>query len=680
MSRRGLGFSIPSDDTRYNDAYVTWLLHCEGAQGSTYALDSSAKQNGPVVMSNTFITGSTINGVPTFCMHFPANALAYSPVNVDNSFNLGFNDFTIDWWEYRVGDTTVNRLSFVWDTLPNVYCPMLVGWGVGDGTLYFYASNDAANWNLASAMVMGTGLFNQWVHRAIVRKSGTFYGFQNGILQGTQAQGGNGWFNPATYGPCLGCWPRSDGYYYAHHYIDEFRVSNGIARWTANFTVPVVGTYVPDPDMNTVLLMHFDDLTDASQYKRGAIQTAGAPVIASITRTPFGGSRALYLGAGANYLGYPDSADWVIGTKDFTVDCWVYLDQGYPATNNYAVLTQMNGGNDYNDRHLFLYIASNGSVVSDCNKAGVTVYFTGTGPNTVPLNAWTHLAVVRNGTAVEIYVNGVKGSGYVLPANTSFQDLAGPLRIGTMATDQLFKGYIDEVRFTIGRALWTANFTPPNAPYPRQEETVLLLHYDNGFDDSSQKRRGRGNSNASITTAQKKFGTQSLMLSGAQYHWYYDAADFDFDNGDFTIDCWLYSLDNGSVNQRALFGAMNGDTTNVSVGALLYNGTIYCSLGKTGSDWYTYKIVGTIPFTLNTWHHYALVRTGNIIKQYIDGVLDGTPLDFGTSRIFNSTAAFIIGAAGNAAYYWNGYLDEFRITKGRALWTANFTPPTAPST
>jgi hypothetical protein len=125
---------------------------------------------------------------------------------------------------------------------------------------------------------------------------------------------------------------------------------------------------------------------------------------------------------------------------------------------------------------------------------------------------------------------------------------------------------------------------------------------------------------------------------------------------------------------------MNGDTTNVSVGALLYNGTIYCSLGKTGSDWYTYKIVGTIPFTLNTWHHYALVRTGNIIKQYIDGVLDGTPLDFGTSRIFNSTAAFIIGAAGNAAYYWNGYLDEFRITKGRALWTANFTPPTAPST
>jgi hypothetical protein len=669
----GLGFNYPGDDTRYNDAYVTWLLHCEGAQGSTYALDSSAKQNGPVVMSNTFITGSTINGVPTFCMHFPANALAYSPVNVDNSFNLGFNDFTIDWWEYRVGDTAVNRLSFVWDTLPNVYCPMLVGWGVGEGTLYFYASNDAATWNLASAMVMGTGLFNQWVHRAIVRKNGTFYGFQNGILQGTQVQGGNGWFNNATYGPCLGCWPRSDGYYYAYHYIDEFRVSNGIARWTANFTVPVVGTYTPDPDMNTVLLMHFDNnMADSSQYKRGGATAVGAAVVATITRTPFGGSYGLYLNGTNSYITYPDHADWSIG-DDYTIDMWIWP-QAWPAAGQAACLATHWAGDGW-----LMMLLSDGNITMLQRQASAggdfSVYAAAAG---LTINTWHHIAFVRAGRVNKIYVDGVGGPPLTTPALPVVSSL---LYVGMLAGSSYpLNGYIDELRITKGKALWTANFTPPNAPYPRQEETVLLLHYDNGFDDSSQKRRGRGNSNASITTAQKKFGTQSLMLSGAQYHWYPDAADFDFDNGDFTIDCWLYSLDNGSVNQRALFGAMNGDTTNVSVGALLYNGTIYCSLGKTGSDWYTYKIVGTIPFTLNTWHHYALVRTGNIIKQYIDGVLDGTPLDFGTSRIFNSTAAFIIGAAGNAAYYWNGYLDEFRVTKGRALWTANFTPPTAPST
>jgi len=127
-----------------------------------------------------------------------------------------------------------------------------------------------------TSVPMGTRQMNTWAHRALVRKGGYFYTFENGVLKAQAAVGGSGVFNIATYGPCVGCWPRSDGYYYFWGYIDEFRVSNGIARWTANFTVPVVGTYVPDPDMNTVLLMHFDDLTDASQYKRGAIQTAGA--------------------------------------------------------------------------------------------------------------------------------------------------------------------------------------------------------------------------------------------------------------------------------------------------------------------------------------------------------------------------------------------------------------------
>jgi len=159
MSNRGLGFKYPGDDTRYNDAYTTWLLHMDGPVNSTYMVDNSPKQNGAAAVVNAFVIGDGSSGpgpLHVAATQFNNNAYIYSPVNVDNSFNLALNDFTIDWWEHRVGDVTTYRPSFTWDTIGILYSPMLVGWGDSNG-LYFYASNDQASWNIASVLLMGTG-------------------------------------------------------------------------------------------------------------------------------------------------------------------------------------------------------------------------------------------------------------------------------------------------------------------------------------------------------------------------------------------------------------------------------------------------------------------------------------------------------------------------------------------
>jgi len=678
MSRHAT-FNIPvSDDTLYNDAYVTWLMHFDGPQGSAYAIDYSRKRNGPVVISNGTISAGGKFG-PTSLALNSQNGLCYSPVNLDNSFNLSDNDFTIDWWEY-CHDNTVARPSFEWDTLGIVYVPMLVGWGTD--ALYFYASNDQATWNLAASLPMGNRQVGAWCHRAIVRKGGTFYTFQNGILQGTQAVGGNGVFNICTYGPCLGAWTNPGGYAYMYGHIDEFRVSNGIARWTANFTPPNA-QYGPEPDLNTVLLMHFDNLADSSQYKRGLATASGGAVISSITPTPFGGAFSLYLNRAAQcYISYPDHAHWVIGTQDFTADAWVYISDYPAAGDNYGIITQMDGAGDYSNRHLMLYINSDGAVVSDANNAGVQVYFTGSPGAAVPFNTWTHVAVVRNGTAVQIYVNGTLRSGFAIPAGTSFKDYTGPLRIGGMgdAGENRFKGYIDEVRFVIGKALWTAEFTPPAELLPlNPDKTVLLLHFDGNFNDSSRERQVVQKATAVIDIQQKKFGTAAALFGGNNLCYVPTApASMNFGAGDFTIDCWF--RDSGPLGtNRGLFGRCHPNLTELTCGALLgTDNRMQCWFGKTGSDWVTQGVVGVHDVTQNVWHHWAVTRQNGVFRSYLDGILDAGPNDYGNFPIYVSTWSFVIGAIGNNTNYWTGYIDEFRITMGRALWTANFTPPIQP--
>jgi hypothetical protein len=77
-----------------------------------------------------------------------------------------------------------------------------------------------------------------------------------------------------------------------------------------------------------------------------------------------------------------------------------------------------------------------------------------------------------------------------------------------------------------------------------------------------------------------------------------------------------------------------------------------------------------------TWYHFAIARSGGTVTLYLNGTSLGTVLDKDFS---NSGGQLTIGAddnTGGAAL--NGWMDEIRISKGIARWTANFTPPTSP--
>ncbi|MDO9263551.1 MAG: LamG-like jellyroll fold domain-containing protein, partial [Desulfosalsimonadaceae bacterium] len=149
--------------------------------------------------------------------------------------------------------------------------------------------------------------------------------------------------------------------------------------------------------------------------------------------------------------------------------------------------------------------------------------------------------------------------------------------------------------------------------------------------------------------------------------------DWNFGTGDFTVDVWV-NFTSTPDNFDGIFSTYK--QSGVSGGYLMQvvNGTIqWYAPGATG-----WMNTGVTP-VIGEWIHLAAVRSGNVLTIYVNGV-DRAHQDC-TGRSFNSSNdGLVIGKLYTltAGYYFGGYMDEIRVTKGYALWTGNFTPPNNP--
>ena len=212
---------------------------------------------------------------------------------------------------------------------------------------------------------------------------------------------------------------------------------------------------------------------------------------------------------------------------------------------------------------------------------------------------------------------------------------------------------------------------------------VSLLHMDGAdasttFTDESVKVWTRAG-NAQIDTAQSVFGGASGKLDGTgDYIKTPTHADFGFGVGDFTTDfrVRLAALPGGG-SQMAVYSAQD------AAGA---GSTDYYKVALKDTQVWQFEVsVGGIlvlvmnkatTVLVNTWYHIAVVRHGNDFGIYQNGTLLVSE-DTAAITMPNVATTFAIGFNNRAHYYVNGWIDEFRISKGIARWTANFTPPTA---
>lgn len=82
---------------------------------------------------------------------------------------------------------------------------------------------------------------------------------------------------------------------------------------------------------------------------------------------------------------------------------------------------------------------------------------------------------------------------------------------------------------------------------------------------------------------------------------------------------------------------------------------------------------GSTSVELNVWSHIALSCSNGVLKCFVNGIKTGSDLSNGTYGI-NKTNLFTIGASTDGKYCFNGIIDDFRITKGVAKYSQNFTP------
>jgi hypothetical protein len=154
----------------------------------------------------------------------------YVSVTNNSAFDFGAGDFTIEYWEYR---TSAGSQSPILSRHSNNYAPYLIGWYDSSvAYLSLYMSSNGSSWDIASNVSMGVITTNVWTHYAVTRQGNTFRTFQNGIQISTFTSAAT---FPAGVGPLeIG---RYEGtYYFKGGYIDELRITKGIARYTSNFT------------------------------------------------------------------------------------------------------------------------------------------------------------------------------------------------------------------------------------------------------------------------------------------------------------------------------------------------------------------------------------------------------------------------------------------------------------
>jgi hypothetical protein len=176
---------------------------------------------------------------------------------------------------------------------------------------------------------------------------------------------------------------------------------------------------------------------------------------------------------------------------------------------------------------------------------------------------------------------------------------------------------------------------------------------------------------AQLDTAVKKFGTASCLFDGSgDYLQILSHADFSFGSGDYTIEMHA-ELDSAT----GYYGLITRNASSNFEWELLFNtGTLIFRYSTTGAAWVTALSTAWSP-TINTFYHIAVCRDGANLRVFIDGTQVGSTYNCSTDTIYNGGSPIEIGQDSGPDWL-AGHMDNIRITKGVARYTANFTAPT----
>jgi hypothetical protein len=661
-------FTLNFITTITNSKYTTLLATATGTSDNnniTYIDGSGNSQN---VTVNGDAHAGTFSPYRSggYSMYFNSSYLKYAEGSTSN-FNMGTNAFTIEAW---VRPTTVSGSE------GQIYHNRFSGSGNGKGKLYIQAANlradyrgdDGLNYELRIDNVFTA---DTWSHICLLRDTSDnkLKLYHNGTL-------GQSLSVPSTVGILNSNSNTGVGGIGGQDFpgdISNLRVVNGTA------IVPSLGgpTEALTSVTNTKLLLNGPNFSDYSGNAPQINNYYGPPQIKAYGPLDYeeydaadnGGS--VYFDTSDDYLTVPNGSWKTYGSSNFTIECWFYADRdgmlwGDSSTSglgdNCTVIAELK---EFNGANAWVQVEF---------RVGSTKYGINPAQGTFKRNAWNHIAFVRNGNAFTVYSNGkdVGNTSQSGSMNTSSNDWA-IASAWPSATGSQFNGYISDFRVSKS-ARYTAEFTPPTAPLSSTGAELHLKGTDASIIDKSQSANLKLVGNTTGSTTQVKFSnTKSMAFDGTGDYLSTLSSDLlRMGTGNFTVECWV----NKSIaNHKGIWqiSSTAGGLQSTNYGQTLALGfqtglwQIYAGGGSAGINGPSFSL------STNTWYHTAVVRNSGTTKLYIDGTEE---ISISDSHDYTSTY-MVIGGYYSTSYLHHGYIQDLRVTKGLARYTANFTPPTA---
>ena len=626
-----LAFQVAN--SHYTSALIT-SVGANNAVNNTF-IDSSSNSHAITASGNAHQTTFSPYRHGGYSLHFPG------AVRMDLGFStLNSGDWTFECWaKIEVGDMLLGKYNGG---------NQLEAFGVSPTTGYMYSHTGAGVETPTCNNDLRDG---NWHYLVWERYNGTYYYWADGSLETSFANtetpaGGGNW--------SLGGW--SAGQFTGN--IKEARLSLTTAVYTGSApttpTEPQTTAKSTDAFFTGVGL----EVKDYSSNNR----TFTPPATLEVQPTaPYdynqyssavnGGS--LHFDGSGDYLKTASSSTFNLYNTAFTIEGWFYATA--PDTGEHLLSSYINSSNRES-----LYF-SNSTTLSWWVNGSIRI------SATVAANEWYHVAIVDNVGTTTMYIDGTS-QGTWASTYTDGNRLVwvGTYNDGAYAPDS-FTGYISDWRIVKGTAVYTSAFTPPTTPLTAITNTSLLLKGTNaGIIDKSQSVKAVTlNGNVSSSTTQTKYLSSSMYFDGTGD--YIEVADTlgEFTNySNATLEMWVYpTTSSGEKNLIEKFTPASGP-----------GWTLYTPTNSLNLQWYGGGTTNSsTAMTINQWNHVAVVHYNGTRKIYVNGT-GGTGVSF-TSTV--STNPLRVGVRGTTGNFFTGYMSDIRIQLGLAVYTADFTPPTA---
>ena len=411
------------------------------------------------------------------------------------------------------------------------------------------------------------------------------------------------------------------------------------------------------PDKYTKLLIHGNSDRPDLTLSNDCIITTEQKII--------GAHSVKFVSSDAPTVEWADSSDWNLGTNDWTMEGWYR----FTATGNQAIWGQVASDANRYQLHVKDGVLNFYSIV-DATSTIIDYRYNWS----YSIDTWYHVAVVRSGTSLFLFIDGNLTSWTTVAnsiSNQTIGDISSPFRLGytrASSADLYMNGYVDGFRFSNGIARYTASFTPETDRFDSDQYTKILFYADDLADVSDSKH----NLFVTTDTAFKsgKFnncpffdGTNSLYTE--------PSSDWDIGSQDFTIEFWLKPH---SIYHKDLIGYYSNNSNFWKI-YWTYDNKILKFVNKEGGN-NTIYVYGTYDFQATEWYHIAFCRNGSNFKMFVNGTQLFSQND--SSPLYYSEDVGIIKIGYVDSYHSTGYIDEIKLSVGIARYNQDFTAPTRP--